>query len=492
MRENNINKNINNMLNQVEELSERYNVKLEKNFSEYSTGNLGTTSLEDNRLFISVSSKLSSNQEKKNAVIIHELGEALYILNKFPIITRSLEYCEYEQKLFEIFTHNYINHLVDLYNLREFMNPINSKRDYGKDNKNLESWKRIINICWIIIAHPIMLENKDLVEGYNELRSEVDKILNILSKVKYKRKSGSYMMDTINILKENGMSKDIEVVEQNFYKIEFVNDTIGKEKNVVTGFNIGLSEKVYNTIKENDKKYYENITISDNFKRIIVKDLFSKEMEVKDVYRYNIDFEDGCYPKLISLDSKDECYVESNFNDQIIEKEENSIEDIKSIVLVLESPHKYEYIKLQNEEIEYKPISPAQGTTGKNIENNLDIIISELLYRYKHIFKEKTYKIIICNPVPYQTSLYCLHGKGLKSKIYSNLRNEIWKAIFKQRDIKENFKKRIRDYKPELIINACTIELQPYIDKFIKDNFQDVKLVKINHPAAWGNFNVKY
>lgn len=489
MGEKNINKIINNMLNQVKELCVRYNIELVENFSAF-ISDLGETSLEDNHLYININSKLSSNEEKKNAVIIHELGEALYILNKFPIITRSIEDCEYEKELLEIFTHNYINYLVDLYNLGEFMNQINLKKTYGKYNKNLESWKSIINICWIIITHPIMLENRNLVDGYNELRSEVDKILNILNKVEYRENDGSYIIDVINILKDNGMNKDIEMVERSFYKIEFINnDTTGKEKNLVSNFDIWINEEVYNKIKENHYKYYKNIIIKDNLKRIVVKDLFSNDMEVKDVYRYNINFEKNCYPKLITLDFKDKCYLESNFNDQIIEKEEN----IKSIVLILESPHKNEYIKLSNEQVEYKPVSPAQGATGKNIENNLEVIMNELIHKYKHIFKEKTYKIIICNPVQYQTSLNCLHGNGLKSsKIYSNLRDEIWKTIFKQNDIKENFKRRIRDYKPELIINACTMNLQPYIDEFLKENFNEVKLVKTNHPFAWGNFNIQY
>lgn len=220
-----------------------------------------------------------------------------------------------------------------------------------------------------------------------------------------------------------------------------------------------------------------------NNRKIVIEDFFSDSMRVEDVHRYNLKIRKGYYPKLIPHSKND--IVNSKFNDCHIKVDENE----NSIVFLLESPHKDEYDEKSNT---YEPIAPAQGKTGKRIEENICIVINELICNHNLNLSDGKYRIIICNPVQYQSSLYYLHGKGISSrKIYSNLRNEIWYEIFNQCKIQADFKNRINSYNPKLILNSCTNECKKEVAAFINTNFPTLKYYETSHPSTWGNFNIK-
>lgn len=94
----------------------------------------------------------------------------------------------------------------------------------------------------------------------------------------------------------------------------------------------------------------------------------------------------------------------------------------KSIIILLESPHKGEY-DYSNGLI--KPIAPAQASTGKNIENNIVKVLRDLVLDYSCKLNNGTYRLLIVNPIPYQTSLHYLHAQPIKSSMYKKLRNEV-------------------------------------------------------------------
>lgn len=247
---------------------------------------------------------------------------------------------------------------------------------------------------------------------------------------------------------------------------------------------IGIEKNTFDTIKERiseNKLLCSNIKItSTTSHRIEVEDFFSDGMKVEDVYRYIITVSKGKYPELEK--HKNNKFVNSNFNDYYCTYDNQ----IKSIILILESPHKDEYCNLNNI---YTPIAPAQGKTGNRIKNNISIVVNELINNeiYNSKLSDGKYRIIICNPVQFQTSLDYLHNKG----IIKSLRDIVWNEIFNQEKVKDNFYNRISEYCPKLIINACTESCSKKVGDFIKTKFSNIEYHKANHPFAWGDFNIE-
>ena len=263
-------------------------------------------------------------------------------------------------------------------------------------------------------------------------------------------------------------------------------------------YNISFSENASNkvgafTVKNKDQDIYNSMLVkqnqfklilnSSNIKNIITQNFFSNNMIIEDVWRYNIKIGKNIYPVVKQNNNKDSKFTNSKYNDKEIKIDDKD----NSIVLILESPHKDEY-KIKNGK--YIPIAPAQGDTGIGIDKNISIIINEFIEnpKYNCSLSKGEYKFIICNPVQYQTSLYYFH-KSDSSK-FKTLRNNIWKSIFEQNSIKDDFLNRIDSYKPKLIINACTDKLKCKVKEVIKSNFS-VDYIETYHPSYWNGYDIK-
>ena len=105
----------------------------------------------------------------------------------------------------------------------------------------------------------------------------------------------------------------------------------------------------------------------------------------------------------------------------------------KTIVVVLESPHKKEYAA------DY--VSPALGKTGKNLQDKFSDIIREF------IKDNEQYRIILMNSIQYQCSL------GVSTTLY---RDNIWLKLWYKEQLDNNFKDRIKEYSPDIVFNFCT------------------------------------
>ena len=260
------------------------------------------------------------------------------------------------------------------------------------------------------------------------------------------------------------------------YSIEF------KQKNSrVSEFKRNKSEKAFKLINRATLPCKNiNKVISSNSNLITIENFFNDTMIVRDVYRYKIKIQQSSYPILVKH-SKNEI-KNSKFNDLYVMRDK----DIDSIVLLLESPHKDEY--LESNQL-YIPISPAQKKTGDRIENNICILINELISNPKYNLRlnKGEYRIIICNPIQYQTSLYYLY----KSKIFKKLRDDIWSEIFNQPKVQDYFLDRINTYKPKLILNGCTKGCSEKINNFIKGKIPGIKYYETSHPFSWSGFNIK-
>jgi len=118
-------------------------------------------------------------------------------------------------------------------------------------------------------------------------------------------------------------------------------------------------------------------------------------------------------------------------------KLKNITEDEKKIiVIVLESPHVQEY------EVDKYSIAPAPalGLTGQNLNDYfIDLIRGEI--------DEGNYHVILMNAVQYQCSL------GVNTKRF---RDRIFLSMWSEKTIRDDFTKRLKKYKPDIIINLCT------------------------------------
>lgn len=263
--------------------------------------------------------------------------------------------------------------------------------------------------------------------------------------------------------------KSINIKEDKLQKlhIEFEDNSIKP---------IWVSQHIFATLlKVENSPYLEN---SDS-KIKISKNFFSANLYVPNVFRYVLKKENEKFSLYYFKEKHHMELTKSGFNDMPITERE----DIPSIALILESPHKDEY----NDD--FVPIAPAQGTTGDLIFEKLDVLLNES--RFLDLFKEDMYRVIIVNPIPVQTSLYELHKIPLsdkKTKGIKTLRDNVWICLWENGNYKKDFLEVLEDTKPKIILNCCTAELTKYIRNVIPE---DKKVLEIDHPSSWWNKNIK-
>lgn len=254
---------------------------------------------------------------------------------------------------------------------------------------------------------------------------------------------------------------------------------MSKSKDVESKYkkiNLVLDDK-FNVSVNIDKDIAEEIKKYSNIKG---DDIKLKLKKVEDVYRYLITYKEKKLDKK-NIRRADDKFNESNYKDKSTDRDKK----YKSIILLLESPHCDEF---NSNKI---PIAPAQGETGKLIDKNIFNVLEEILSsEEKSIFNEgDNIRIIIANPIQYQTSLYMYHNRKLEDE-YQTLRNRCWRAIWNEKNIKDDFKERIKRYNPTLIINACTYSLKDKVTEFLKENkFNNI--YTSYHPSYWKGFNIK-
>lgn len=167
-----------------------------------------------------------------------------------------------------------------------------------------------------------------------------------------------------------------------------------------------------------------------------------------------------------------------------VEKLEKLELNTKKILIILESPHRFEY-KMNGEEIE--AIGPAQGVTGKNICGKKKEIIEEVKTLSNGKESSENYEIILINPVPYQTSLFHLfkNTKKLNKNIKKLIWNFMWDSNFNK--CKNEFVENIKKINPVCVFNCCTKEFKNEINKELK-NSELKNIRELPHPSSkWFN-----
>ncbi len=182
-----------------------------------------------------------------------------------------------------------------------------------------------------------------------------------------------------------------------------------------------------------------------------------------------------------------------------------------TVVLLLESPHKDEYSYPEGDKPPV-PIAPAQGKTGDRISAHIHEVIATHLGM-------GPYSLVICNPIQYQTSMHFVHRQSLwkgrvlirdcqgrpATRTTQAIRDRVWRTIWNaERDesgspAERCFLRRLREFGPILIINACTgsrdkrtspkrmVEsaIEKYLGSLGDQGEQVPRYVNVAHPTKW-------
>lgn len=241
------------------------------------------------------------------------------------------------------------------------------------------------------------------------------------------------------------------------FNVELVND-------IQIPMNIELTKKEFDFLSESGSHFIsindKNININDSF--------FSKKSIVNDETRYKIHVKNNEITK---------------------EKVNGNLEKkIKTLILLLESPHNSEYTVIDKV---LSPIGPAQGEGKSEAGGAIEEYIINVLKNIALVDGE--YYLIVVNPIQFQTSLNAIHGQGL-NEFTKGIRNLVWRNLWEKKEIRLNFNERLECYKPIRIIDACTKELQPYVNfELILNKYKNITYTT-THPAInWNKFkeNIK-
>lgn len=137
----------------------------------------------------------------------------------------------------------------------------------------------------------------------------------------------------------------------------------------------------------------------------------------------------------------------------------------KTIVVILESPHKNEF--LGNE------IQPAKGITGKMLQRYFVEVAEQ-----SHLCDGK-YRIVLMNSIQYQCSL------GHTPDMY---RDHIWLSLWFNEKMSENFTKRLKEYRPDVVYNFSTkgSHKKETLDKSLPSHCINDRYIQYCAPAYTG------
>ena len=158
-----------------------------------------------------------------------------------------------------------------------------------------------------------------------------------------------------------------------------------------------------------------------------------------------------------------------------------------TLAVILESPHKDEFDK------DFTPLAPAKGQTGRNLDNRLiDVIVSAPALGSEPALKTKMachlpVRIVLCNPVQFQASLYVVHEKRLCKDCRDFLKRKVWRALWSQNEIRYDFLERLKHMNPNWILNACVKDgdFNWEVSSFLANNLSGTDLYETVHPVGW-------
>ena len=148
------------------------------------------------------------------------------------------------------------------------------------------------------------------------------------------------------------------------------------------------------------------------------------------------------------------------------------------IVITLESPHRSEYSLMGF--IPRMPLSDPQS------KSHLYQFLPDLIRDIGGL-PDGT-EVVLCNPVPYQASLDRIMKAG--TGVQKAVRNAVWRALFRG-GFRRDFVGRLCQYKPSVVINACTRDLRRDVTLALQgicdiESFRNTLIFNCSHhPCVW-------
>jgi len=160
-------------------------------------------------------------------------------------------------------------------------------------------------------------------------------------------------------------------------------------------------------------------------------------------------------------------------------------EDMQTVIVVLESPHKDEYCKNGLR-------MPAMGITGANLDMYFKDILNLTIKTNRDLFnsfKYPMYRVILMNAIQYQCSL----GQKTNGSSFCFRDRMFTKMWGKSEDsiVQRDFIKRLMQYKPDIIFNFCTAIGNNGVRDLILATIKYKKLPRLKllykayHPVCW-------
>lgn len=214
---------------------------------------------------------------------------------------------------------------------------------------------------------------------------------------------------------------------------------------------------------------------------VVVTGMFGSRNIVPDVYRYDIR---RCQSEFTLFEHSVEVNrrKHNNYNDR------PPINDgADTLVVVVESPHRSEYY---NDDL-YSPIAAAQGDTGCGIHHHLADIVKLITDDVTDM--GSVYRVIIANPIRWQTSLSSLHEKSPWNSPWKELRDAVCRALWNLAAVRCDFLTRLCKYNPSIVVNACTggsgdDGFNAEVDQFLLCNNvipDESRRPRTPHPCVW-------
>lgn len=159
---------------------------------------------------------------------------------------------------------------------------------------------------------------------------------------------------------------------------------------------------------------------------------------------------------------------------------DDDLPPLNCVVVVLESPHRDEYVL---EPGLFAPIGPLRNANSRQRFNQR---FGDLLADFGPL-PDGT-QVVLSNPVPYQASMdrFMEPGCGLQEPI----RNAVWKKLFEV-GFRADFMRRLHRYRPAVVVNACTYDLRSLVGCAIYETrghagSSEFRMFECtHHPCAW-------
>lgn len=210
--------------------------------------------------------------------------------------------------------------------------------------------------------------------------------------------------------------------------------------------------------------------------------MFDSRNRVPDVDRYRITFQNGVF----RLSTHKHGQIASSDN-QFCDHKPSHVGHSGTILLLLESPHKCEYLNGDPR----NPVAPAQGQTGKRIDSCLEHILNAQCNAHVMGRINSGSRVIVANPVQFQTSLWTIHRESLRVQKTSSrggwepLRNAVWKTLWDVNQIQKDFLCRLQFYCPDVVLNCCTSKLRKQVSCALCQCGLAPLTCEVPHPSTW-------